>query len=249
MVQVRPPHRHRRTRQVHLHVQQHSEVTIRHQETVAIHPKTPNNNNKRDINRASDDSLLDLQNGWRSLQIILKMQRCLHPHTFLTTQIRNVLQKCSSRSTIFWRASHRTVIAKYADKPRGQGLLLQKTHFRSSTSSRKIGDLITADHKVFNEEGESGNNHRYAVVLQDLATQRIQSYPCKTKLLRRWKRVYESFSSRHKGQESLLRTIHWNLANAVKSYTGIILPQRLTVPKQLVLQEEQYAESRKELLQ
>ena len=25
------------------------------------------------------------------------------------------------------------------------------------------------------------NNHRYAVVVQDLATQRIQSYPCKTK--------------------------------------------------------------------
>ena len=29
---------------------------------------------------------------------------------------------------------------------------------------------------------ESRNNHRYAVVLQDLATQWIQSYPCKTKI-------------------------------------------------------------------
>ena len=42
-------------------------------------------------------------------------------------------------------------------------------------------DLITADHKVLNEEGESRNNHRYAVVIQDLATQWIQSYPCKAK--------------------------------------------------------------------
>ena len=44
--------------------------------------------------------------------------------------------------------------------------------------AEKFGDLITADHKVLDEEGESRNNHRYAVVVQDLA---IQSYPCKTK--------------------------------------------------------------------
>ena len=46
---------------------------------------------------------------------------------------------------------------------------------------KKFGDLITADHKVFNEGSESGNNHRYAVVVQDLATQWIQSCPCKNK--------------------------------------------------------------------
>ena len=33
-----------------------------------------------------------------------------------------------------------------------------------------FGDLITADHKVLSEGCESRNNHRYAVVLQDLAT-------------------------------------------------------------------------------
>ena len=43
------------------------------------------------------------------------------------------------------------------------------------------GDSTTADHKVLNEEGESRNNHRYDVVVQDLATQWIQSYPCKNK--------------------------------------------------------------------
>ena len=43
------------------------------------------------------------------------------------------------------------------------------------------GDLITADHKVLSEESESRINHRYAVVVQDLATQQLQSYPCKTK--------------------------------------------------------------------
>ena len=34
---------------------------------------------------------------------------------------------------------------------------------------------------MLSEESESRNNHRYAVVVQDLATQWIQSYPCKSK--------------------------------------------------------------------
>ena len=45
----------------------------------------------------------------------------------------------------------------------------------------KFGDLITADRKVLNEGCESRDSHRYAVVVQDLATQWIQSYPSKTK--------------------------------------------------------------------
>ena len=45
--------------------------------------------------------------------------------------------------------------------------------------AEKFGDLITADQKVLNEEGESRHNPRYAVVVQDLATHWIQSYPCK----------------------------------------------------------------------
>ena len=47
--------------------------------------------------------------------------------------------------------------------------------------AENVGDLITADHEAPSEESESRNNHRYAVVVQDLATQWLQSYPCKTK--------------------------------------------------------------------
>ena len=47
--------------------------------------------------------------------------------------------------------------------------------------AEKIGDLITADHKVPSDNCESRNNHRYAVVVQDPATQWIQAYPCKNK--------------------------------------------------------------------
>ena len=43
------------------------------------------------------------------------------------------------------------------------------------------GDLITADQKVPSDNCESRNNHRYAVVVQDLATQWIQAYPCENK--------------------------------------------------------------------
>ena len=48
--------------------------------------------------------------------------------------------------------------------------------------AENFGDLITADHKVPSEESESRNNHRYAVVVPDLATQWLQSYPCKNSI-------------------------------------------------------------------
>ena len=40
--------------------------------------------------------------------------------------------------------------------------------------AENVGDSITADHKVLGEGCESRNNHRYAVVVQDLATQWIR---------------------------------------------------------------------------
>ena len=42
--------------------------------------------------------------------------------------------------------------------------------------AKKFGDLITADHKLVNEDGESRNNRGVAFVVQDLATQWIESY-------------------------------------------------------------------------
>ena len=53
--------------------------------------------------------------------------------------------------------------------------------------------MITADHEVLSEEQESRLHHRYAVVLQDLATQWIQSYPCKTKSAQETQRSLRKF--------------------------------------------------------
>ena len=57
----------------------------------------------------------------------------------------------------------------------------------------KFGDFITADHKVLGDTCESRNNHRYAVVVQDLATQWIQAYPCKTNTSQETQRSLQKF--------------------------------------------------------
>ena len=51
--------------------------------------------------------------------------------------------------------------------------------------AEKFGDLMAADHKV--------HNHRYAVVVQDLATQWIQAYPCKNKTSQETQRSLQKF--------------------------------------------------------
>ena len=59
--------------------------------------------------------------------------------------------------------------------------------------AENFGDLTTADHKVLSDNCESRNNHRYAVVVQDLATQWIQSCPCKTKTSQETQRSLQKF--------------------------------------------------------
>ena len=66
----------------------------------------------------------------------------------------------------------RTKITRVSCRRRAGAFAPRAEHF---------GDLITADHKIPIKESESRNNRRYAVVVQDLATQWLQSYPCKTK--------------------------------------------------------------------
>ena len=64
---------------------------------------------------------------------------------------------------------------------------------RVEPRAENFGDLITADHKVLSEGCESRNSHRYAVVVQDLATQWIQSYPCKPKTSQETQRSLQKF--------------------------------------------------------
>ena len=59
--------------------------------------------------------------------------------------------------------------------------------------AENFGDLTIADHKVLREEGESRNNHRNAVVVQDLATQWLQSFPYKTKTFQKTQKSVHKF--------------------------------------------------------
>ena len=79
---------------------------------------------------------------------------------------------------------HRTKITRAPCRRRTGGALLRAENF---------GDLIAADHIVLSDNCESRNNHRYAVVVQDLATQWIQSYPCKTKTSQGSQRSLQKF--------------------------------------------------------
>ena len=66
-------------------------------------------------------------NGWRRSPIIQRTQHCMHPHTFLRTQIRNVLRKSyrnqNQSSTVVIFTSKQTEIAKSTCEPNWQGLL------------------------------------------------------------------------------------------------------------------------------
>ena len=84
-------------------------------------------------------------------------------------------------NTMFILISLKTEIARSAIGPKLQGLRAEDAKAKPYLELKKIGDLITADHKVLSDNCESRKNHRYAVVVQDLATQWIQAYPCKTK--------------------------------------------------------------------
>ena len=108
--------------------------------------------------------------------------------------------------------------------------------------AEKIGDLITADHKVLGNNCEPRNNHRYAVVVQDLATQWLQSYPCNTKTSQETQKSLMKFLEPTRNQKSFTLTIPWNLARSVKIFPGFIARQHRTDQKQSGLPKEQCAE-------
>ena len=102
-----------------------------------------------------------------------------------------------------------------------------------------FGDLITADHKVLSDNCESRNKHRYAVVVQDLAFQWIQAYPCKNKTSQEPR---EACKSSWNPKKSFTLTIPWNSAKLVKISPGIIARLHHTDRRLMVLQKEQCAE-------
>ena len=91
------------------------------------------------------------------------------------------------------------------------------------------GDLITADHKVLSDNCESRNNHRYAVVVQDVATQWIQA--CVQN--KNFKEACKSSWSPIGSLKSFTLKIPWNSAKLVKISPGIIARLHHTDQRQM----------------
>ena len=96
-------------------------------------------------------------------------------------------------STVLVLISLKTEIARSV-----RGLKLQEPRAEDAMAEpyfvlKIFGDLITADHKLLSDNYESRNNHRYTVVVQDLATQWIQAYPCKNKTSQETQRSLQKF--------------------------------------------------------
>ena len=102
------------------------------------------------------------------------------PHTFLMTQIRNVLQKWHPGSIVLKLTSTKNRNCKVCLRTKITLAPCRRRNGETVHRAEKFGVLIAADREVLIERCESRQNHRYKEVVQDLATQWIQSYPCKT---------------------------------------------------------------------
>ena len=78
--------------------------------------------------------------------------------------------------------------------------------------------------------------------MQDLATQWIQSYPCKTKISLETERSLQKFLEPKGSLMSFTLRINWNLAKPVKIFPGIIVRRHHTDQKHMGLLREMCAE-------
>ena len=89
--------------------------------------------------------------------------------------------------------SMQTKCSRSARGPKSQGPRAGRRIGRVVPRAEHFSNLITADHKVLSEGCDSRNNHRYAVVVQDLETQWLHSYPFKTKTSQETEKSLQKF--------------------------------------------------------
>ena len=99
-----------------------------------------------------------------------------------------------------------------------------------------FGDLTTAQITKFSVKIVNLETHRYAIVVQDLASQWIQSYPCKTNTSQERQRSLQKFLEPVRKPEVIYTD------KLVKTFPGIIARLHHTDQKQMGLLKEQCAE-------
>ena len=90
--------------------------------------------------------------------------------------------------------------------------------------------------------GESRNNHRYAIVVQDLATQWIQGYPCKTKTSQETQRSLQKFLEPDRNPKVIYTDNSLEFGKACEDLSGVVARLHHTDRKQVGLLKEQCAE-------
>ena len=192
--------------------------------------KTQNRNEKRDGNRNSDDRVRELPEWLEEFTDNLEDTE-VHAPAHISqdsdserpTKVLSTSRKHSIHTHFPQWSKLRSLLANKNDKGS-----LQKTHWRSSTSSRKVWWL---------DNSRSQSPHRGGWITEQSSVRCRCSRSCHSmvailsvqnqSLLRRRKRVYESSSSRYKSHKLYFRSIHWNLENLVKIYPGITALQTL----------------------
>ena len=100
---------------------------------------------------------------------------------FLMNYLWSREQKWHRVKTTCLFTSRKTGIATSVWGRKYRGLLAEDALVQSCPERKILVIKIIADHKVLSEGCDSWHNHRYAFVVQDMATHLWQSYPCKTK--------------------------------------------------------------------
>ena len=159
------------------------------------HSKTQNKNKKRDVKENSDNPVADLPEWLEEFKEDLV-------DTELHASAHSSQDSDSRHHTKVATKSRKHSIYSHFPKDWNCEVCLRTKMTRAPCRRRtgealpragKFGDLITVGDKVLNEGCESRDIHRYAVVEQDLATQWIQSYPCKTKTSHETERSLSKF--------------------------------------------------------
>ena len=164
---TRRQHRHRRICLQQL--QPKSEVTDQpHESGARITLKNPEQKKKMVVEIRTTFCEIFL-NGWRSSQIIWRTQNSQDSDPERPTK---VVSKSRKHSIIL--ISQKTENCEVCLRTKMTRAPCRRRTGEAPPRAEKFGDLITADHKVLSDNCECRNNHRYAVVVQDLATEWIR---------------------------------------------------------------------------
>ena len=142
-----------------------------------------------------------------------------------------------------WYPSQGSTVFEHTSKKKRNCELCLRTKMTRAPCRRRTGDAVPRATEVgdLKTAAESRNNHRYAVVVQDLATQWIQSYPCKKKTSQETERSSRKFLQPSEQLKVIYCDNSWNLAHSVKIYHGITELQHLLDLRRTVLLKELHA--------